>query len=56
MDNYSKLILTVIALLIFEILFKDQFITSVYAAMDMGDFSMVSNRLSDIATAIRSFN
>ena len=40
----------------FGILFKDQFIASAYAAMDMGDFSMVSNRLRDMAAAIKSCN
>jgi len=56
MDNYGRSMLTVIALLMFGILFKDQFITSAYAAMDIGDFQMVSSRLSDIASAIRSCN
>jgi hypothetical protein len=56
MDNYSKSILTVIAFLMFGILFKDQLITSAYAAMDQEDYNMVKYGLSEIADAIKSSN
>ena len=53
-DIYSKSILTVIAFLLFGILFKDLIITSAYAAMDISDFKMVRDGLSNIALAISS--
>ena len=56
MDNYTKSILTIIAILLLGILFKGNILTEAYAVMDIGDYSMVDSRLRDIASAIRGCN
>ena len=59
MDNYTKGVLTVIAICLVSITFQltgTDVISHAQSAMDLGDYNMVSNRLRDIADAIRGCN
>jgi len=51
LDKTTKILLGAIALGLFL-----NATPTVKAAMDLGDFKMVNNRLSDIATAIKGCN
>jgi hypothetical protein len=52
-DKYTKFVLTVIALSLLVIAFKDSSIISpAYAQLDSSDYSMFSNGLNEIARAI----
>ena len=53
MDKYTKFLLTVIAVAMVEILFKDISIMDANAAMDVQDYQMFRDSLQDIVYAIK---
>ncbi len=53
MDKYTKFILTVIAVAMVGILFKDISIMDANAAMDVQDYQMFRDSLQDIVYAIK---
>ena len=56
MDKYTKFILTVIAVAMVGILFKDISIMDANAAMDVQDYQMVRDSLQDIVYAIKGIS
>ena len=56
MDKYTKFILTVIAVAMVGILFKDISIMDANAAMDVQDYQMVREGLQDIVYAIKGIS
>ena len=56
MDKYTKFILTVIAVALLGILFKDVMILDANAALDRADHSMIKSGIEDIVRAIRGCN
>ena len=56
MDKYTKFILTVIAVALIGILFKDVIITDANAALDGTDHRMFRDALGDIVGAINSIS
>ena len=56
MDKYTKGILTVIAVALIGILFKDIIIMDANAAMDGSDFRMVKESLRNIVYAIEGIS
>ena len=56
MDKYTKGILTVIAVALIGILFKDVMIMDANAAMDTADFNMVKDSLRNIVSAIEGIS
>ena len=55
-DKYTKGILTVIAVALIGILFKDVMIMDANAAMDISDYKMIKNSLRDIVYAIQGIS
>ncbi len=53
MDKYTKFLLTVIAVAMVEILFKDISIMDANAAMNVQDYQMFRDSLQDIFYAIK---
>ena len=56
MDKYTKFILTVIAVAMVGILFKDISIMDANAAMDVQDYQMVRDSFQDIVYAIKGIS
>ena len=59
MDKYTKGVLTVIAVCLVSITFQlsdTKPIDNAEASMSLSDYNMISNRLRDIASAIRECN
>ena len=56
MDKYTKFLLTVIAVAMVGILFKDISIIDANAAMDVQDYQMVRDSLQDIVYAIKGIS
>lgn len=59
MDKYTKGVLTVIAVALVSITFQlsdTKPIDNAEASMSLSDYNMISNRLRDIASAIRECN
>ena len=56
MDKYTKFLLTVIAVAMVGILFKDISIMDANAAMDVQDYQMVREGLQDIVYAIKGIS
>ena len=56
MDKYTKFLLTVIAVAMVGILFKDISIMDANAAMDVQDYQMVRDSLQDIVYAIKGIS
>ena len=56
MDKYTKFILTVIAVAMVGILFKDISIMDANAAMDVQDYQMVRDSLQEIVYAIKGIS
>ena len=56
MDKYTKFLLTVIAVAMVGILFKDISIMDANAAMDVQDYQMVRDSLQEIVYAIKGIS
>ena len=56
MYRYTNFILTVIAVALIGILFKDVMIMDANAAMDTSDFMMIRNGIRDIVYAIEGIS
>ena len=56
MDKYTKFLLTVIAVAMVGILFKDISIMDANAAMDVQDYQMVRDSFQDIVYAIKGIS
>ena len=56
MDKYTKFVLTVIAVVLIGILFKDAIIMDANAALDRADHRMFRDALGDIVRAINSIS